>query len=300
MLRTHGSQSLQTKQGHRTADSRPTSRLEANLQGAANLACDSRFVASMRFADAFRFAAFLFFACLFAAPVQAQSPTPCALVRFEDANYTICSFDARRDDIRLYWKGANGLAYGGFSALAEALRAQGRQLRFAMNAGMFETDLSPVGLFIEDGRQKHKADTREGASNFHLKPNGVFYVGDGAAGVVETTRFLASWPKARYATQSGPMLVIDGRIHPKIQPTGTSVKIRNGVGVREGALVFFAISEQPVTFYAFARLFRDALNCSNALFLDGSVSSLFAPDLKRDDALSPIGPIIGVPALSTQ
>ena len=217
-------------------------------------------------------------------------------MRFEDANYTVCSFDARRDDIRLYWKGANDLAYGGFSALADAVKAQGRQLRFAMNAGMFETDLSPVGLFVEDGKQKHKADLRDGASNFHLKPNGVFYFGDVAAGVMETTRFLANGPKARYATQSGPMLVIDGRIHPKILPTGTSTKIRNGVGVREGSLVVFAISEQPVTFYAFARLFRDALNCPNALFLDGSVSSLFAPNLKRNDALSPMGPIVGVSA----
>lgn len=245
-------------------------------------------------------AALLIVACSFAAPAQAQSAAPCAPRIFESNNFIVCSFDARRDDIRLYWKGSNGLAYGGFSTLADALKAQGRQLRFAMNGGMFESDLSPVGLFIEDGRQKHRADTRDGASNFHLKPNGVFYIGDGAAGVAETGRFLANVSRARYATQSGPMLVIDGSIHPKIQATGTSAKIRNGVGVRDGASVIFAISEQPVTFYAFARLFRDALNCPNALFLDGSVSSLFAPNLKRADALSSIGPIIGVSTPATQ
>jgi uncharacterized protein YigE (DUF2233 family) len=217
-------------------------------------------------------------------------------MRFEDANYTVCSFDARRDDIRVFWKGANGVAYGGFAGLADALEAQGRQLRFATNGGMFETDLSPVGLFIEDWQQRHKVDTRDGSSNFHLRPNGVFYVADGAAGVMETTRFLSNGPKPRYATQSGPMLVIDGRIHPKIRPTGTSAKIRNGVGAHDSTMVVFAISEQPVTFNAFARLFRDALNCPNALFLDGSVSSLYAPDLKRDDAISQIGPIIGVSA----
>jgi uncharacterized protein YigE (DUF2233 family) len=227
---------------------------------------------------------------------HAQASAPCAPARFDGANYTICSFDARRDDIRVYWKGADDRAYGGFSRLADAFKAQGRQLRFAMNGGMFETDLSPVGLLIENGKLQHKADLREGASNFHLRPNGIFYVGAGSAGIMETTRFLAAPLAARYATQSGPMLVIDGRIHPKIQPTGTSAKIRNGVGVREGALVIFAISEEPVTFHAFARLFRDGLNCPNALFLDGSVSSLFAPNLKRADALSPIGPIIGVSA----
>src|SRR5580658_10548414 len=79
---------------------------------------------------------------------RAQSPPPCAPVRFEGASYTVCTFDVRRDDIRINWKGADGRAYGGFSSLAEALRARGRQLRFAMNGGMFETDLSPVGLFI--------------------------------------------------------------------------------------------------------------------------------------------------------
>ena len=218
-------------------------------------------------------------------------------MRFEGAAYTVCSFDARRDDIRLYWKAPDNKAYGDFSRLAGTLAAHGRSLRFAMNAGMFEADQSPVGLYIEDGRQLHKADLREGASNFHLKPNGVFYLGDGAAGVVETTRFLANGPKARYATQSGPMLVIDGRIHPKISPSGASAKLRNGVGVRDGALIFFAISEEPVTFHAFARLFRDGLNCPNALFLDGSVSSLYAPNLnRRDDPLLPIGPIVAAPA----
>ena len=250
----------------------------------------------MRSVGAILIAALLFLGGPIAGLARAQSPAACAPVRFEGANYTVCSFDARRDDIRIHWKGLDGHAYGGFSRLADALQAQGRQLRFAMNGGMFEADLSPVGLLIENGRQKHKADTRDGASNFHLKPNGVFYVDEGGAGIAETTRFLSAGPLARYATQSGPMLVVDGRIHPKIHPTGTSAKIRNGVGVRDGRLVAFAISDEPVTFYAFARLFRDGLNCPNALFLDGTVSSLFAPDLNRDDALSPMGPIISVSA----
>ena len=175
------------------------------------------------------------------------------------------------------------------------LKAKGERLVFAMNAGMFKQDQSPVGLYVENRLKRHDADTRGGPTNFHLKPNGVFWIGDGVAGVTETSRFLANPPAARYATQSGPMLVIDGKIHPKIQPTGTSVKIRNGVGVR-GRAVVFAISDEPVTFDAFARLFRDGLDCQNALFLDGSVSSLYAPELNRDDELAPIGPIVGVVA----
>jgi uncharacterized protein YigE (DUF2233 family) len=161
---------------------------------------------------------------------------------------------------------------------------------------MFEKDFSPVGLYIEDGRQLQKPDTRAGGSNFHLRPNGIFWIGKGVAGVAETTRYLADPPDALYATQSGPMLVLDGRIHPKILPTGTSEKLRNGVGVRDDGTVVFAISDSPVTFDTFARLFRDAFACPNALFLDGSVSSLYAPELERDDELAPLGPIVGVVA----
>jgi len=220
----------------------------------------------------------------------------CASRTYEGARYDVCAFDMRRDDVRLYLRDSNGRPYANFAALARALKERGRALRFAMNAGMFEDDLSPVGLYVEDGKRRHRADLRQGDTNFHLKPNGVFWIGDKVAGVVETSRYLANPPAARFATQSGPMLVIDGRIHPKIQPTGESVKIRNGVCVRDGTNVLFAISDEAVTFHAFASLFKDGLGCANALFLDGSVSSLYAPELDRDDELLPIGPIVGVSA----
>jgi uncharacterized protein YigE (DUF2233 family) len=235
-----------------------------------------------------------------AAPLAATPAlaSVCAPRTYESSPYTVCSFDVRRDDVRLYWADAQEKPFGGFAALAQSLAAHGRTLRFAMNAGMYGADLSPVGLYIEDGKRLRRADTRAGvgASNFHLQPNGVFWIGDGVAGVTETSRFLADPPAARYATQSGPMLVIDGRIHPKILPTGTSEKIRNGVCVRDGATALFVISEAPVTFYAFAKLFRDGLSCANALFLDGSISSIYAPETGRDDELTPLGPMIGVSA----
>jgi len=229
-----------------------------------------------------------------AVPGVTPAAAACAPKNFDGATFTVCAFDPRRDDIRLFWKGADDQPYGSLAALAGALRAKGQQLAFAMNAGMYGEDQSPVGLYVEKGRKLHNADTREGMTNFHMKPNGVFWIGDGAAGVTETSRYLASPPAARYATQSGPMLIVDGRMHPKILPTGTSEKIRNGVGISDSGAVVFAIAEEPVTFDAFARLFRDGLGCQNALFLDGSVSSLYAPELKRDDEIKPIGPIVGV------
>jgi uncharacterized protein YigE (DUF2233 family) len=218
----------------------------------------------------------------------------CAPKDFDGAKFTVCTFDPHQDDIRLYLSGTDGKPYGSLAAVAAALKAKDERLMFAMNAGMFKPDQSPVGLYVENRRKLHEADTHSGATNFHLKPNGVFWIGDGIAGVTETSRYLANPPGTRYATQSGPMLVIDGRIHPKIKPNGTSLKIRNGVGACNGGAVVFAIADEPVTFDAFARLFRDGLGCQNALFLDGSVSSLYAPELNRDDELAPLGPIAGV------
>ena len=162
-----------------------------------------------------------------------------------------------------------------------------------MNAGMFQEDFSPLGLFIEGGRTRHGANTHDGAGNFHLKPNGVFFFGQMGAGVMETQRFLDAHLRPDFATQSGPMLVIDGAIHPKLQPDGTSQKIRNGVGVR-GSTIVFAISRDPVTFYRFASLFRDTLGCPDALFLDGTISSLYAPALGRTLQLLPVGPMVGL------
>jgi uncharacterized protein YigE (DUF2233 family) len=218
----------------------------------------------------------------------------CVPKDFDGARFTVCTFDPAHDDIRLFLSGPDGKPYGSLAALAAALKAKGQRLTFAMNAGMFREDQSPVGLYVEAQRKLREADTRGGASNFHMKPNGVFWVGDGVAGVSETSRYVANPPAARYATQSGPMLILEGRIHPRIKPGGTSLKIRNGVGACNGGAVVFAIADEPVSFDSFARLFRDGLDCQNALFLDGSVSSLYAPELNRDDELTPIGPIVGV------
>ena len=208
--------------------------------------------------------------------------------------YTICTADSSTDRLGLFWKDAAGKPFGTFAQLAASLAQTRRTLVFAMNGGMFQSDLSPVGLYVEGGAERHPANTREGPGNFHLKPNGVFYVAHGRAGVMETQRFIDAHLSPDVATQSGPMLVIDGQIHPKIQADGTSLKIRNGVGVKDGHVVIFAISREPVSFHDFAALFRDTLGCRDALFLDGTISSLYAPSIGRTLQWLPVGPILGV------
>jgi uncharacterized protein YigE (DUF2233 family) len=152
-----------------------------------------------------------------------------------------------------------------------------------------------VGLYVEQGRELVHASTRSGYGNFHMRPNGIFYVSTDGAAVVETQGFLKQRPRAELATQSGPMLVINGRLHPRFDQRSTSLKARYGVGVRADGKVIFAISEGEVSFYAFARLFRDGLNCPNALFLDGgSAVNFYSPSLNRHSSIVPLSPMLAV------
>jgi uncharacterized protein YigE (DUF2233 family) len=220
---------------------------------------------------------------------------PCRATEYERNAYTVCEVDLRKHTVRLYWKRADGIPYSYLSGLPRAGKGETGALLFATNAGMYDPDLKPVGLYVEQGRELVQANTRSGFGNFHMKPNGVFYVSGERAAVAETRAFLKQRPQADVATQSGPMLVINGRVHPRFDRRGTSLKARTGVGVRADGKVFFAISHGEVSFDAFARLLRDGLHCPNALFLDGgSAASLYAPALNRLGNFVPLGPMLAV------
>jgi uncharacterized protein YigE (DUF2233 family) len=235
-----------------------------------------------------------------AAPTTATAD-PCRSESFKGASYIVCSFDPTKDNLRLFWLRDGSKPYRTFAALAADLEARGESLQFAINGGMYQDDFRPVGLYIENGRELVPANTasRSGSPsqipNFYKKPNGVFYVGNKKAGVLETGRFVALRPKVDFATQSGPMLVIDGSIHPAFIVNSADRKPRDGVGVSSPTKVHFVVSMGWVSFYEFARFFRDGLGCGNALFLDGGVASgLYAPELGRNDppAHGGYGPII--------
>ena len=137
-----------------------------------------------------------------------------------------------------------------------------------------------------------------GPGNFGMLPNGVFCIREDRLAVIETGRFqtldAAECPSA---TQSGPMLVIDGELHPRFLPDSTSRYIRKGVGVSEdGATAWFVMSDAPVTFHEFGSVFRDDLKVPQALYFDGNISRLYAPDIGRNDLGLRMGPIVGVVA----
>jgi len=217
----------------------------------------------------------------------------CRDMVYQDLGYTLCSFDPATAGLRLFRLAPDGKVLGTFGRVNQMLARSGKALDFAMNAGMYHPDRAPVGLYIEDGKKQAPAVASAGPGNFGLLPNGILCLGDQSAQVIETRTYLADPPDCRYATQSGPMLVIDGKLHPRFLPDSDSRHIRNGVGVDAGGIVHFAISDQPVTFHEFGRFFRDALGTPNALYLDGKVSKLHAPELHRSDGGLPMGPIVG-------
>jgi uncharacterized protein YigE (DUF2233 family) len=163
-----------------------------------------------------------------------------------------------------------------------------------MNAGMYHGDFSSVGLHVENGRQFTPINLATGAGNFFLKPNGVFLLTSKGASVMESSEAAKVKEPLMLATQSGPLLLRRGQMHPVFDPKSKNKLIRNGVGVTARGLVIFAISEAPVSFHEFATFFRDQMHCPDALFLDGTVSSLYAPALKRNDFRMDLGPMIGV------
>jgi uncharacterized protein YigE (DUF2233 family) len=234
------------------------------------------------------------FVFLIPVSIRAES-TPCQPVTYEHSEYTVCEVDLRRQSIRLFWKKPDGYPYEYLSSLPRALGDNSRHLLFATNGGMYQPDNSPVGLYVEEGRELVRANTNAGPGNFHMRPNGVFYVTGEVAGVLETRSFMKQKPQVDFATQSGPMLVIDGEVHARFVRYGGSRKYRVGVGSRDPSLVVFAVSESEISFGEFARLFRDKLRCKNALFLDGgSATSFYSPVLGRNSNFLPLGPIIGV------
>ena len=223
-----------------------------------------------------------------------NAPAACAGTTHKSAGYVVCTFDLRRHDLRLFLNDADGAPYGSFRALKADLAGKGMALPFAMNGGMYHDDRSPVGYYVEGRRKLAEAITGPGPGNFHMRPNGIFYIEGDTAGVMETRAFLKRNRRPDYATQSGPMLVIDGRLHPRFLEGSDFKKRRNGVGIINRHTVVFAISEGAVSFHDFATLFRDHLGCRDALFLDGSISSLHAPEIGRADFFWPLGPIIAV------
>lgn len=232
-------------------------------------------------------------ALLAASLAGAAKAGDCRAEKFEGSRFTVCFYRAGVDELRLAARGALA-PLGSLRALRVFLGADAARVDFAMNGGMYEPDQSPLGLFVAAGKTLKPLNRATGGGNFFLLPNGVFWVDrDGAAHVEETGAFAAAARQPVWATQSGPLLAQGGQLNQHVSPNGPSLAIRNAVG-QHGADAVFVISDDPVSFGRLARFMRDGLDCPDALYLDGSVSGLWAPGLGRLDPTHGLGTFVVV------
>jgi uncharacterized protein YigE (DUF2233 family) len=192
-----------------------------------------------------------------------------------------------------------------FSALDAYFKSKKDSCEMITNAGMFEPNYQPVGLYIEAAKKvknRLNTDTFYNSDNFHLYPNGIFFIDSNTIPCIKTTKAFrtldsAYVKKIKIATQSGPMLIIDKTIHPKFSKISANDKIRSGVGIMQGNKVVFACTEYPETFYNFADFLKTIFSCDNALFLDGAISKMYLKGYNQPDGIMHFGPMISITKL---
>lgn len=216
---------------------------------------------------------------------------------YSGGSYRVVMVDPKTVDLQLFWKDEGGKPLGTFKILAESLGEQDLVLRFAMNAGIYAKDRTPLGLHVEEGETLEPLNLKTGGGNFFLKPNGVFYVmPDGQAAVCKSETYAARNVEPRIAVQSGPLLLEEGELHPRFLKDSTSFHFRNGVGILPDGRIAFVLSQWPVNFYRFALFFKETLGCKDALYLDGSLSGIYFPEEKLNQQVEKYVGMLGVVA----
>ncbi len=201
--------------------------------------------------------------------------------------------DPRKQEIRMHWLDDNKKHFYNMHELRKWYTAHHKELLFAVNGGMFRPDFSPVGLYIEQKRILSKLEKKSGEGNFYLKPNGILYITDQQKAFICKSEDFVPDPHIVYATQSGPMLLFGGTIHPAFKQGSSNLNIRNGVGVLPDKRLVFVMSKKAINFYDFATYFRD-LGCAYALYLDGNISKTFLPEKNWKQEDGQLGVIIAV------
>ncbi|MEY2829133.1 MAG: hypothetical protein RIQ33_991 [Bacteroidota bacterium] len=181
-----------------------------------------------------------------------------------------------KSQIQLFWKNDKGEILTNFESLKKHTALHHQKLLMAMNAGMFQEDFSPLGLYIENGKVLQSINLRKGNGNFYMEPNGIFFIDKKQKAHVISTKDFHLNDSVLYATQSGPMLLINEVIISKFTAGSKNVNVRNGVGIKPNGEVVFAISKEEINFYNFANYFKQ-MGCKNALYLDGFVSRMYLP-----------------------
>ena len=184
---------------------------------------------------------------------------------------------APAENVRVIWQDDAGKQLRTFPEANAFLTARGETPDTIMNGGIYEPGGIPSGLLVQHGRELHPANRRDGKGNFFLKPNGVFFVGDKGAAVIDTAEYPPAGVKLLHAVQSGPLLLRKGKVHPQFRAGSPNRLHRNGVGVAKDGTVVFAMTDfrspKFPNLHEFATLFA-TLGCDDALFLDGDISQM--------------------------
>ncbi|MFM7710234.1 MAG: phosphodiester glycosidase family protein [Ferruginibacter sp.] len=212
-----------------------------------------------------------------------------------DPDYVTYKTDLKKNNIRFFWKNSRGDYYKQIDAVRTELAQQQINLLYAANGGIFQEDLTPLGLFIQDQQVQTPLNKRKGYGNFYVQPNGVFYITkQQTAHIVPTASFKQS-ASITDAVQSGPLLLVNGQLNSIFTKGSTNTNLRNGVGVRSDHTVVFSMSKRPVNFYDFANHFK-SLGCKDALYLDGAISQSYCPEVDWEQTGGAFSVIIGVTA----
>lgn len=211
----------------------------------------------------------------------------------QSEKFASLTVDPKNANVEFFWRGDDSQPFKNLQNVKSFVEAKNKKLRFATNGGMFEINNQPKGLFVEHGETIVALDTKSGDGNFYLKPNGVFYItNDNRAFVVPTEDFKNDG-NIKFATQSGPMLIVENEINPIFDKNSTNLNIRNGVCALADGKIAFAISRAETNFYDFANYFK-ILNCRNALYLDGFVSRMYLPEQNLEQLDGDFAVIIAV------
>jgi uncharacterized protein YigE (DUF2233 family) len=213
--------------------------------------------------------------------------------RDNDEQFITYTVDPKKQRIEFYWKDSSNKTFGSIQNLKNWLSGHHRKLLFAMNGGMYKEDHTPLGLFIQNGKTVVPINNASAEGNFYLKPNGIFYLTNKHVPNVCITSDFSNTREISFATQSGPMLVVDGQIHPSFKQGSANVNVRNGVGILPDNKIVFAMSKKEINLYDFANYFK-SLGCKNALYLDGFVSRTYLPEKNWIQTDGDFGVIIGV------
>lgn len=208
-------------------------------------------------------------------------------------DFVVYPVDTKNEKIEFFWKDHRNQPLRNIENLKKYVNTKNQNLKFAMNGGMFIENNIPKGLYIENFKTLHPIDTLSGKGNFYLQPNGIFYRTKSNESVILATENFKTDADIQFATQSGPMLIINGKINPIFQENSGNLHIRNGVGILKNGDPVLVMSKKKINFYHFASFFK-SLGCTHALYLDGFVSRAYFPEENWTQVDGDFGVMIGV------